>query len=227
MPAFKKLKGNGGRKLKLTDKKIEEVCKVLKSGVFVETAVVMCDIGKKTFYEWIKDSHRAEKELEKENKRRKKAKLKAAKLSADDALRVKFRNAVAKAMEEATIRDVINIDKSAMGRKPVYDRYPPNTKIPARDDKGKVQVGADGEPIYIDVSNQIICDYKGKPIIADHGAPPDWRASAWRLEKRVPKDWGQVSTVKMERVDPLEAEAHEDDDINIVFVNPDENPEDL
>lgn len=221
MPAFKKIKQKDiGAPTKLTEELIEDVCKVLKSGVFVETAVVMCNIGKTTFYRWIKESHKAEEELELVNAQRKKDKKKPLELKKRDALKVLFRNAVAMAMEEATIRDVINIDKCAMGKKPVYDRYPKGSIIPARDDKGKVQLDEHGQPIMIDVSGQIITDYKGKPIIADHGMPPDWRASAWRLEKRYPEHWGSVSTIVMDRKDPLEKPENDDSEFRITFVKP-------
>lgn len=214
MPAFKKMdKKKIGRKLKLNDQLIEDVCKLLRGGVYVETAVVLCDIGKKTFYEWIKLSHKEPECTAKKVKDMTTAEKQEVK---DWKLRVKFRNAVAKAIEEATTRDVMNIDKAAMGRMPQYDRYPPDTQIPARDDKGKVQTDGNGNVIYIDVSNQIVCDYKGKPIIAVQGLAPDWKASAWRLEKRVPKDWGSTQTVKVERVDPL-ANTEEDDSDKITF----------
>ena len=175
-------------KSKLTPELIEGICKLIRIGTYVETAVIMCNIGKTTFYRWIKEGH---------DESSRKTKLKD--------LKVDLRNAVAKASEEATVRDLHNIDKAAMGRKPVFDRYPKGTIIPARDDKGKVQINnATGEIIEIDVSGQIICDYKGRPIIADEGAPADWKASAWRLEKRAPKDWGSTNTLILERKDPTE-----------------------
>lgn len=138
-------------------------------------------------------------------------------------LKISFRNAVARAIEEATMRDVQNIDKAAMGRSPVYDRYPEGSMIPARDDKGKVYENKfNGEPMMIDVSGQIICDYKGKPIIAVEGLSPDWKASAWRLERRMPRDWGSTQVLKVEKPDPLQ-NLEEDDPskIEFIWVDPD------
>lgn len=209
MPAFRKVKKDM-KEVKITDELIKNICKYLKSGAYVETAVIMAGVGKTTFYRWIKASHKAEKEAE------------GRKLKKNDALKVKLRNAVGKAIEESTMIDLANIQKCAIGKKPVYDRYPEGTILPARDDKGKVQLNNRDEEIMIDMSGQIVTDYKGKPIIADQGLPPDWKASAWRLEKRDPSRWGSGVT-ETEITKPIENNDEGGDTIEIVFVAPEEN----
>lgn len=219
MTAFNKTKNNkNGRPPKLSTELIEEVCKLVRGGAYVETAVVLCDIGKTTFYRWIKESHLKDNET-----------VPSPKVNGKHhKLTIHFRNAVAKAMEEATMRDVMNIDRSAMGQPTVYAKHPPDTIIPLVDDRGRAQEDKHGNPIEVNVSGQIMTDLKGKPIVEVQGQAPDWKASAWRLEKRAPKDWGQTSTLIIEKEDHLKNK-DEDDPNKIEFVwcdpedgNPDE-----
>lgn len=201
----KKKKGTGvnNQPTKLDKKRIDDIVKCLRAGAYIETACVMAGIAKKTFYEYIKESH---------SKRR----TKHAQLCRE------LRNAVALAQEEATMRDLMNIDKAAMGRKPKYDRYPENTIIPARNAKGDVQTNRNtGEPVMIDVSGQIVTDFKGNPIIAEEGLAPSYQCSMWRLEKRRPKDWGATSTLFVNRPDPTEnvEEKADPNKMEIIFVD--------
>lgn len=221
MPSFRKV-DKTKKEPKLNDDLIEKICKQLQLGNYIETAVVMAGVSKQSFYTWIKIANG----------------VKPSKSQAEYKRCCKLLDAVERAQEEATTRDLLNIDKSAMGRMPTYDRYPPRSEhnpdgtwIPARDDKGKIQINPKtNEPIMIEVSGQIICDYKGKPIVADAGAPPDWKASAWRLEKRRPKQWGDLKTIVVnEKPDLRQNENPEDDDFNlrITFVDTDGEEEQL
>lgn len=201
MPAFKKAKGDA----KLTKELIKELCMYFELGSFIETALAMCHVDKKRFYKWIKESY--------EDGRSTKHKK----------LCIELRNAVRQSFAKATMRDLKNIEKCAMGRKPEFDRYPKGTVIPARNDKGEVQFNKHtGEPFMIDVSGQIICDYKGRPIIADKGIAPDWHASKWRLEKRSGKLWGNDDINAEPKEKPVEIDNKEEDQntMNIVFIKP-------
>lgn len=208
MTAFKKIKKSKGRvgaPTKLTEEVLIEISKNIKAGAYIETAVVIAGVSKKTFYEWLKLSHKDKNHND-------------VKSITHWKLCVQLRNAVARAQEEATMRDIVNIDRCAMGRKPVYDRYPKGTILPARDDKGNVQFDKKtGEMIMIDMSDQIICNFKGVPIIAEQGTPPDWRASAWRLEKRKPKEWGSVQVLPDEH-GVLEHDPDEMDDDSVITI---------
>ena len=219
MTAFNKVKKNKvGRPPKLSLELIEEVCKLVRGGAYIETAVVLCDIDKTSFYRWIKESHLVD------NKKQPSPKVG----SKQHKMTIEFRNAVAKAIEESTMRDVMNIDRSAMGQPTVYAKHPKNTVIPLVDDRGRVQTDDHGNQIDVDVSGHVITDLKGKPVVSIQGQAPDWKASAWRLEKRAPKDWGQTSTLIIEKEDHLKNK-DEDDPNKIEFVwcdpedgNPDE-----
>jgi len=143
MPAFKKV-NKGGAPPKLNEELIDKIMNNLRLGVYLETAVVCAGVHKAIFYEWVKQAHRDRKE----NK---------------VTLKTKLLDAVDRATEEATMRDVMNIDKCAMGKDPEYER---------------------------DESGQLILNGRGNPIIKKYGMAPDWQASAWRLQRRKPKEWG-------------------------------------
>jgi hypothetical protein len=72
-----------------------------------------------------------------------------------------------KAMAQSELRDLAVIDKHAQGSEFVYQK----------DSTGRVQF-----------------DEKGKPIILKAGVVPDWKAAAWKLERRHSKKWGQKMT---------------------------------
>lgn len=136
-----------GAPLTLTKKMIKEVEKYLKIGCYVETAVVMAGIGKTTFYTWMKESHKED---------------------CSEPLYVELRVAVERAVEEAEARDLMNIERAAMGKRQEYER----------DEKG-----------------QVLFDGKGKPVVKEFGMAPDWSASAWRLERKNPKRWARTDKV--------------------------------
>lgn len=106
-------KGDGGHTL-ITDKLIEDVCKWLRKGAYVETACASVGINPDTFKDWLR---------------------KAARYPADYPLCVKFSGAVNRAMAEAENNDLERVDKKA---------------------------------------------------------DEDWRAAAWKLERRNPRRWGSL-----------------------------------
>jgi hypothetical protein len=65
---------------------------------------------------------------------------------------------------EAELRDVEVLNKAAHG-------FPDRLEV---DEKGNVVIDSDGYP-----------------IVAEYGFPPNWRVSAWRLERKFPERWGR------------------------------------
>jgi hypothetical protein len=145
--AFRKPK-LGKQVTKCDEELIEKICNYLRLGCFLETAVAMSDVGRTTFHSWMKASHSPDHPKYK-------------------PIYARLRIAVDKAMEEATIRDLQNIDKCAMGEEPKYMR---------------------------DEDGGIIFDEKGRPIILKPGMSPNWGASAWRLERRS-KQWNRTEKI--------------------------------
>lgn len=148
--AFRKV-NKGGAPSKLTQELIENFSNLMRMGAYVESAAAACGISKDIFYQW----------LRKGNKKK-------------SGMHRALVDAVHKAAAEGEFRDLANIDKLAMGVKPVFER---------------------------DASGQIILDKEGKPIQKVQGIRPDWKASAWRLERRNPKNWGSRQTLEHVGVD--------------------------
>lgn len=59
-------KNKGGRPTKLTPELIEEICKLIRIGAYIETACNFNGIHKDTYYRWAKDGARAKSGLKKE-----------------------------------------------------------------------------------------------------------------------------------------------------------------
>lgn len=135
---------------KCTDEVIDKIVNNLRLGLYLESAVILADVQKTTFYTWIKNSHDPEKRGYK--------KIYAA-----------LRVAVEKAMEEATARDLMVIDKAANGQEWEYER---------------------------DSDGNLVLNGRGNPIVKKIGQAPNWNASAWRLERRRPKEFGARSQVE-------------------------------
>lgn len=83
----------------------------------------------------------------------------------DDTLTLerKLSDAVLVALGESEIRDLEVINNAALGSP---DKL-------ALDDQGKP-----------------IIDSDGYPVISEYGLAPNWKASAWRLERKFPNRWG-------------------------------------
>lgn len=79
-------------------------------------------------------------------------------------------NAVHKAFADSELRDLLAIEKAAHGSKTEYVR---------------------------DKDGNLVTDSNGKIFIEKLGAKPDWKASAWRLERKFPKRWGMHHKVEL------------------------------
>lgn len=149
MPAFKK--HPGGRPPKLNEEVIKTIVNYMRSGAYVETAVVCAGVQKQIFYDWMKQAHKDIKE-------------------GKETLKVKLLYALERATEEATLRDIANIDKCAMGRDPEF---------------------------LLDENKRPVLNARGFPILKKNAMDPDWKASAWRLQRRNPKQWGLTEKIEL------------------------------
>ena len=175
MPAFKKVKKKQLQVTKCTPEVIKDICNTLRLGAFIETAVVMAGVSKTTYYNWMKWSRPSDKpELKRHYK----------------PIYAELRVAVERAMEEATVRDLQNIDSCAMGADVVYMR------------------NQEGGLIYSE---------NGRPIVLKPGTAPDWSASAWRLERRS-KEWNRTDKKELSGPDgkPIETQEKKVEDPEVV-----------
>ena len=90
--------------------------------------------------------------------------LRLAKSTKGNTLHKELSHAIELAMAQSEMRDIEVIDKAAQGSP---DKL-------AFDDKGN-----------------LLLDSNGDPIILEYGLAPNWKASAWRLERRFPNRWGR------------------------------------
>lgn len=178
-----------GQPTKLTEEITEDLCNLLRMGNFFSTALVLSGIPTSTFHNWIKwGKERPESEYG------------------------KFLEAVERAIEEATVRDLQVVDNAIMGKATIYERYPQGTLIPAKDHKGNPALYPHNhptkacEPIMIDVSGQVVMDEKGKPVIQEIGLIPDANLALRRLAIRKPKEWGRGAEVFPEQKQALTAD---------------------
>lgn len=144
MPAFKKPKED--KKLKISDEIIEKVANAMRAGAYVETAAAINGISKQTLYAWFKKGN------EKPN-----------------SIYKRLIDAVEKAQAEGEMRDLLNVDKSAMGRDFQYER------------------NKDGS---------LALNGEGNPIVKSTGSLASWQASAWRLERKFPRKWGRLDRLE-------------------------------
>lgn len=101
-----------------------------------------------------------------------------------NTLEKKLSDAIMVSMAESEVRDLEILEKAAQGTPDVLDR----------DEEGNV-----------------MSDSAGRPIVLEYGLAPNWKVSAWRLERKFPSKWGR--RVKIETT-------IEDSSITIEFVEP-------
>jgi len=158
--AFKKAK-KGADKLKCDAKFIQDMVNILRLGAYVETAAIMAGTSKTRFYEWMKAAD------PKHPKHR--------------PIFAELRDAVEKAQEEATVRDLMVVDKCAQGQDWEYERW----------EEGELD--HDGNPTK---AGSLKLNSRGNPIPLKVGFAPNWNAAAWRLSRRKAKEWGDSQTIE-------------------------------
>lgn len=114
-----------------------------------------------------------------------------------DTLYGAFNRAMEKALSEADLRDLAMIDQNATGRPTEYEY------VAIRDNDGKVLFDKDGKPLM-----EIARDGDGRPIVKRSEIKADWRAAAWKLERRNPNRWGRWE--RQEQASILDAHKEQD-----------------
>ncbi len=162
MSAFQKVKKHaGGARVKLNQDLIDRICNNLRLGTYIETAVVVNGISKSVFYQWAKKGRDSSG-------------------ATNTTIYGKFLDAVERAQEEAVVRDMMNIDKCAMGQDWDYERHPKGTH----------------DKLGNDIGGSLILKRNGNPIPKKIGLTPDWSASAWRLERRHPGRYSRTEKIE-------------------------------
>lgn len=98
------MSNKGGRPTKLNAEIQEEICKVIRSGNYIETAASYVGISKNTIYDWMRRGAREKDRLKKNPK---------ARLKISEAPFVEFSDSIEKALAYAEVRDVAIIGKAA------------------------------------------------------------------------------------------------------------------
>lgn len=109
--------------------------------------------------------------------------LRNAKSEEATELEAELSDAVLKSMAESELRDLEIIDKAAMGTPDVLEK---------------------------DEHGNLVLDSEGRPIVLEYGTLSNWKASAWRLERKFPDRWGNKRQIELQR---------EGSSIEIVFVD--------
>ena len=112
--------------------------------------------------------------------------LKKGKKDQEFSLEKRLSDAILKSLAEAEIRDLEIIDKAAQGSPDI---------------------------LAVDKHGEKILDSKGQPVITEYGLAPNWKASAWRLERKFPDRWGRKTKMEIN-------EDSSNSNIEIVFVDP-------
>lgn len=158
--AFKKV-SKGIQVTKCNPEFIEKMVKILRLGAYVETAAIMAGCAKETFLDWMKWSHQEHKKYK--------------------PIYAQLRHAVEKAIEEATVRDLMVIDKCANGQDYEYERW---------------QEGERDKDGILQKAGALKLNSRGNPIPIKVGFAPNYQAAAWRLSRRKPEQWGDSQTIE-------------------------------
>ena len=126
------------RPKKINERRIEEIAKLIRAGNFIEVAAQYAGIHKDTFYEWMKRGAHEKDRLEKPYQRPRE----------EEALYVKFSDAIKEAIAEAEIRDVNAITMAAQAGNWTAAAWRLERKFPKRWGRKPLEVsGPDGGPI--------------------------------------------------------------------------------
>lgn len=151
----------------------QKIAQFLRIGSYVEIAAAVNGIGYGTLRQWVIKGREA-----------------------PESQYGAFRMAVEKAIAEAQIRDLAVIDQHTNGRDAQYAMEPaldPDgnpVMEPVVDKNGKVQLDGNGNSI-MRPTMKVARDPEGKPVVIRSEIKSDWRAGAWKLERRFWKMWGR------------------------------------
>lgn len=102
-----------------------------------------------------------------------------------DGMYRKLSDAIQRSWAEAEMRDLEVLNKAALGS-------------PDR--------------LEVDENGNVVIDSDGFPVVAEYGLAPNWRVSAWRLERKFPERWGRKARGETMRLE-------EKSSISVVFVD--------
>ena len=143
--AFKKV-SKVGRPTDCTPAVIKKITNAMVAGAYIETAAAYAQVSKEALHSWLRKGREK-----------------------PDSIYGEFVHAVDKAIADCELRDLMNIDKAAMGGEPTYMR---------------------------DKNGGIVFSENGKPIVLKPGMAPNWSASAWRLERRFARKYAKLEMVE-------------------------------
>jgi hypothetical protein len=165
-PAF--IKSKAGRPSKLSEELVDKILVYIRSGAYIETAVVAAGASKQAFYVWAKVANDAKAAVAKDPKN-------ARSLSKYQRAAIKFLEAVEKALAEAEMADVITI-RRASARSWQAAAWHLERKSPARwgrrDHLTQEVTGKDGAAIVTENVNVAVAveasDAEHEAILARH-----------------------------------------------------------
>lgn len=164
----------------ISDEISDRICSILRLGGYVEQASAQVGIDKFTVYLWMKKGAR-------EIKRRQKYREEIAQEIDDDQYRQRAIRTEERARRK--LRDQEHTKKSKEGEP--YVRFSiAIEKAMAEGENamlGIISKAAAGGAVTKRTTRAMS---DGTTVTSESHASPDWRAAAWRLEKRFPRRWG-------------------------------------
>jgi transposase len=176
-----------GRPTKLTAEKTEELCDMLLTGAYIETAAAAVGINKDTLHDWLKrgarerDRRRAhddaitkEREDDKERQRAIRTEERERRSKRDHLNRkarrreqryLDFSDAVTRALADAELNMLAIITEAANG--------------------GQL------------LRREVRTDHQGNTTIVEIHAGPDFKAAKFRLERRAPERWAPTQRIEV------------------------------
>jgi hypothetical protein len=187
MPRRSLVNGVKTKPPRLNEQLIQSITNAIRLGCYIETAAAQAGVSRQAFHEWLR-----------------KGRNETGKITGN--IYGKLLYAIEKAQAEAETRDLLNIDRTASGIKsePLLE---PAMQV-ARNQNGDEVFDAYGKPVLVvarDHNGQVIMkqvyDSRGNPVMKVEGVKADWRASAWKMERRFSSRWGQRNSLEVNNPD--------------------------
>lgn len=163
-----------GRPPELSQEVQDRIVLLLRQGNYIETAAAFAGVDKHSLYAWMKRGVRATRKARRQLER---GEGDGSIPEADQPF-VSFMAAVDSALGFGEIRDLVQIDRASQGQLEI-DEVTESTEPLVLN--GVIVTREDGSPVLITRTTR----RRGRKL-------PDWRAAAWRLERREPERWGRM-----------------------------------